>query len=354
MPAKKRNPGLDAGKAIKGLKIAIGLSLLFSAIVVLATFDEEAFLKAISSLSPLIILEILILLAINYITAGMEVKIMVKATGNSLSLQEGIKSFLVSSFASNVTPIASGGGPFQIYFLHKRGISLGQATTVVLAKFVLRSFYFSFSSLFFLLFFNDLISPGALPDKVFYICIILGFLIAVGIIAFCISPDLINYIIKSLFRFKKVRNLVRKNYGLKRLLVRGRKELREFHHSMELLAQHKKSLLLAACCTFLYWSSLFLIVPVILRGLGYEPNFFQSYIMLTIFNLIIPYMPTPGASGMAELGFASIFVSFIPKGIIGLVTFLWRFASFYLILIIGGFFTFRELGWERRKEKDNE
>ncbi len=354
MPEKKENPGLDAGKALRGLKTAIGLSLLFSTLVILATFDEETFLKAISSLSPLIILEILILLMINFIAAGLEVKIMVKATGNNLALREGIKSYLVSSFASNVTPMASGGGPFQIYFLHKRGLSLGQATTVVLTKFVLRSFYFSFSSSFFLLFFNELISPGALPDRIFYFCIALGFLIAASIAAFCLSPDLINYLIKCLFRFEKVRNLVKRNYSLKRILVRGRKELRDFHHSMEVLAQHKKKVILAACCTFVYWSSLFLIVPVILKGLGYEPNFLQSYIMLTIFNLIIPYMPTPGASGMAELGFASIFVSFIPKGIIGLVTFLWRFVSFYLILIIGGLFTFRELGWKKRKDKENE
>ena len=112
MPEKKENPGLDAGKALRGLKIAIGLSLLFSTLVILATFDEETFLKAISSLSPLIILEILILLMINFIAAGLEVKIMVKATGNNLALREGIKSYLVSSFASNVTPIVAA-APFK-------------------------------------------------------------------------------------------------------------------------------------------------------------------------------------------------------------------------------------------------
>lgn len=349
MAESKRKPGLDAGKVLRGLKITIGLSLLFSAIVILATFDKDVFLKAVNSLTPLIILEVLILLTINFLAAGMEVKIMINATGNRISLFEGVKSFLVSSFASNVTPMATGGGPFQIYYLHKRGINLGQATMVVLAKFVLRSFYFTFSSIFFMIFFNEFISPGAVPDNLFYLCIGLGFLIAIAIIAFCLSPKLIDYLLKCLFRFERVRKLVKRNYRLKRLLVRGRKELQEFHHSLELLAQHKRSVFLAACCTFLYWTSLFLVVPVILKGLGYEPNFLQSYIMLTIFNLIIPYMPTPGASGMAELGFASIFVSFIPRGIIGLVTFLWRFISFYLVLIIGGFITFRELGWERRK-----
>ena len=51
---------------------------------------------------------------------------------------------------------------------------------------------------------------------------------------------------------------------------------------------------------------------------------------------------------MAELGFASIFVSFIPRGIIGLVTFMAVY-QFYLVLIIGGFITFRN--WGGRGEK---
>jgi len=133
------------------------------------------------------------------------------------------------------------------------------------------------------------------------------------------------------------------------LIVKGREELREFHKSMELLAHHKLKVLLAIISTVVYWSSLFLIIPVILKGLGYEPYYLKSYVMQTIFNMVIPYMPTPGASGVAEVAFASIFISFIPKGIIGIVTFLWRFITFYFILIIGGFFALRELGWKRRK-----
>ena len=67
---------------------------------------------------------------------------------------------------------------------------------------------------------------------------------------------------------------------------------------MKLLTEHKEKLALAALSTILYWSSLFMIIPVILRGLGYEPNYLRAYVMQTIFNLVIPYIPTPGASGV--------------------------------------------------------
>lgn len=349
MVQENRNNALDAKNIFKGLKIAISLSLLFSAILILMTLDQETFIKAINSVSPLIIIEISFLMFINFIAAGLEIKIMVSLTGNNLSIKEGIKLYLAGSFISNVTPMATGGGPFQIYFLHKRGINIGQATMVILTKFLLRLFFFSTASLVFFIFFNDFILPGILPDFVFYIALALGFIIAISLIIFSIVPAFSDKLITLLFKIGKLKSFIQSNYKIKKIIVKGRKELREFHQSMKLLVEHKSKVLLAAMSTVLYWSSLFLIIPVILKGLGYEANVIRSYVMQTLFNLVIPYMPTPGASGMAEIGFASIFISYIPRGIIGIVTFLWRFVTFYFILIIGGYFALRELGWKRRK-----
>jgi len=349
MVEREKAYSLDLEKVFKGLKIAISISLLFSAILILMTLDEESLIKALNSVSIFVLLKIIALLLINFTAAGLGFKIMVSATGNYIKLIDGIKLFLAGSFISNVTPMATGGGPFQVYFLHKKGINLGQSTMVILTQFILRIFFFTTMSLFFLVFFSDLISPGIIPGYIFYIAFGAGFIIAISLILLSIVPSISEKLINLLFKIEKIKSLVQKNYKIKRLIVKGREELREFHKSMELLAHHKLKVLLAIISTVVYWSSLFLIIPVILKGLGYEPYYLKSYVMQTIFNMVIPYMPTPGASGVAEVAFASIFISFIPKGIIGIVTFLWRFITFYFILIIGGFFALRELGWKRRK-----
>lgn len=349
MENKQDSNVLNTKKVFKGLRIAIGVSLLFSAILILMTLDEEALLRAVNSVSFLVFLKIAGLMIINFIAAGSGLKIMVSATGNYITLIDGIKLYLAGAFISNVTPMATGGGPFQVYFLHNRGINLGQSTMIVLTQFILRIFFFTSASLFFLIFFNDAISPGILPDYIFYVAFGAGFLIAISLILFSIVPGISESLINLLFRIKKLRNFVKNNYKIKRLITKGRKELREFHQSMQLLVHHKKKVLLVGGTTLLYWSSLFLIIPTILTGLGYDPHYLKSYVMQTIFNLVIPYTPTPGASGVAEVGFASIFISFIPRGIIGIVTFLWRFITFYLILIIGGVFALREMGWNRSK-----
>ena len=118
------------------------------------------------------------------------------------------------------------------------------------------------------------------------------------------------------------------------------------------LIKKKNELVLGGLFTVLFWACLFTVIPVLLMGMGAEPHFFKAYVMQTILYLVLPYMPTPGASGIAEVGCASIFVAFIPSNLIGLVVFGWRLFTFHLVLIIGGFFALREIGKNRSNEND--
>ncbi len=340
---------IDIKKVFKGLRIAILLSLLISTVLILLTLDRDSLTKALSSIRPQMIIYLLILLLLNWIVAGLRFKIMITTIDSKISLLEGIVLYLSGSFISSVTPFATGGGPFQVYLLHKKGINIGQATMVILTQFVLRIIFFTTASTIFLIFFNHFISPGAVPPYIFYLAFGTGFIVTTSLIIFSLVPRITDRLVNKLFKIKRLKRFVKNNYKAKKIMAKIRIEIREFHESMELLGQYKFKLLLSGLCTFVYWSTLFMIIPIILTGLGLEPHFFRAYIMQTIFNLVIPYMPTPGASGIAEVGFASVFISFIPKGLIGIVTILWRFITFYLILVIGGFFVLRELGWKRRK-----
>lgn len=69
----------------------------------------------------------------------------------------------------------------------------------------------------------------------------------------------------------------------------------------------------------------------------------EAYIMQTLIYLVLPFFPTPGASGVAELGVASLFIAFIPGNYLGIVVFGWRFFTFYLLLIPGGILCLREI-----------
>jgi len=47
------------------------------------------------------------------------------------------------------------------------------------------------------------------------------------------------------------------------------------------------------------------------------------------------FVATPGGMGGAEAAFVLMMGTFIPAGMLSLVTFVWRFATFYLAILIG-------------------
>lgn len=341
---RQNKDGLIESKTImKGLRFAIFFSLLISALLILFTIDPEALREAVNSISNKIIFLLITAVLLNWLAAGLRLKILVSTIGSDLSLKDSIIIYLSGAFISNVTPFATGGGPFQIYFLHKKGVNIGKASMVVVTQFLLRIFFFGIATTVFIVFFNWAISPGVVPSYLFYLAFGLGFLFALVLIVFSLVPGFINWVIQRIFQIKKVTQFVKGSHKTKKLLVKARRELKEFHHSLEVLGKYRWRLILAWLCTFFYWATLFTIIPLVLKGLGQDPHYFRSYVMQTIIYLILPYMPTPGASGIAEIGFASIFVSFIPANLIGLVTFVWRFLSFYIVLLVGGFFALREI-----------
>jgi uncharacterized protein (TIRG00374 family) len=342
---------IDKKTIYKGLRFAVILSLVISTIIILITIDENTLQRIIKNIDRKYIFVVIGLILFNQLAAGQRLKVMIGTIDKKLRLIDCIIIHISGAFVSNVTPFASGGGPFQIYFLHKKGVNVGKASTVVVTNFLLRLFYFGMLTPIFIIFFNQYISAGAVPKYVFYLAFGMGVLISTGIILLTLIPKIGDKLTYYILNLSKIKKFIHNNYKAKRLLVKGRRELEDFRESLSILRKNKKGLFWGTFYTILFWSSLFFIMPVLLMAFGAEPNFLQAYIMQTIFYLILPYMPTPGASGVAEIGFASLFIAFIPKDIVGLVTLSWRVATFYFILVVGGFFAIREISKKRSKNE---
>ena len=110
---------IDRKTIIKGLRLAVILSLIISAIIIIITIDENTLERVIINMELKYIWIILGLMVINITAAGQRLKVMISKIGTKLSLLDCMIIHISGAFVSNVTPFASGGGPFQIYFLHK-------------------------------------------------------------------------------------------------------------------------------------------------------------------------------------------------------------------------------------------
>ncbi len=343
---------IEYRKIIRGFRYAIIISLVISTLIILLTIDSDTLKALITGIKPVYLLVLVLVMLLNWLFAGIRLKFLIKTVGNDISLKDSITIYLSGAFVSNVTPFASGGGPFQVYFLHKKGVNVGKSSTVVVIQFILRLFFFGLLTPIFLVFFNWAISPGVIPVYLFYLAFGFGIFFSAGILILITVPRIIDKLIAKIFQIEKVRKFIKNSHRAKKLLVRGRMELREFRQSLEIMSQYRGRLFMAEILTVLLWAMLFLVIPLILLGFGLEPYFFRSYVMQTIFYLVLPYTPSPGASGIAEIGFASLFVSFIPANYIGLVTFAWRFFTFYFVLIVGGYFALKEIGKTRSYENE--
>jgi len=85
----------------------------------------------------------------------------------------------------------------------------------------------------------------------------------------------------------------------------------------------------------LQWMTRYVVIYTLLLSLGVEVSFFETLLLGWFVYFAILFVPTPGAALGAEAAFYLIFASLLSNDLIGLVTFGWRFLTFYLQLTVG-------------------
>lgn len=69
-----------------------------------------------------------------------------------------------------------------------------------------------------------------------------------------------------------------------------------------------------------------------------------------VFMFVLYFVPTPGASGVAEGGGAALFGLLVPWHVAGVMAILWRFFTEYLAIGMGAAVAIRLLGWGTSEE----
>lgn len=94
---------------------------------------------------------------------------------------------------------------------------------------------------------------------------------------------------------------------------------------------------------FIHWGARYAVVTVLAMGLGYELNYFRTFVLQWLVFFAMHFVPTPGASGGAEGLFLLIFNRSISDKVIGTILIGWRFIDFYFLGILAVIY----LGFEK-------
>lgn len=261
-----------------------------------------------------------------------------------ITFLESYKLNLATKFFNGITPLASGGQPFQIFYFHNRGIKTKDSTSIVLMNYNLYAFSYAIMGVFFLSFkytyFNELLDgQGYLLLIGFILHLVVTFLIY----GLALSKKIYHFIIDFLLP-KLDRLFFLKRFKLIKHQERLKVYISDFNEAILDLNKRKRLWVYILSLNIVRIFILYSIPTVVFMALGVDvkEQIFNLIAAGYFIGLVISYVPLPGGSGGAEGIFYIIFMAMITSNqivISGLI--LWRFLTFYLVIFMGLISLFR-------------
>ena len=344
---------LDKKRLLKGLGISIVIGAISAFIIIFITTNQDTWVS-LSYVKKKYLFLAFILMVFAAVIDALRIKMTVEAVNEKISFIEALKVYYISNFAGGITPFFSGTPPAQIYLFNKNienKMTLGKASMIATIMPLIKTLVFSI--------FTPIIFYGLKRTMTHYN--ILSAILINGAILFSLFflflfvlatkyPEKMLGIISKIQHLPCISKFSRKEQ-ISHLFNRVILEIQEFHKSFSLLKENWVKIMLSILYTIIFWGTFFLAAPLLLWGFNLNFNFFHILAMQVIFYFILPFMPTPGGSGTAEAGFASLFSFFVPLHLLGLFVGIWRFVVFYFNLCIGATVLLLEIKRVKNKKR---
>jgi len=347
---------LDKKRFLKGLVISLVIGIIVILIITFVTTNQNTW-TSLSYINKKYLFFSFILMVFAAVIDALRIKMTVEAVNEKITFSEALKVYYISNFAGGITPFFSGTLPTQIYLFNKdikNKMTLGKATMVATIMPLIKTLVFStFAPIIFFSFkktitnytiLSAILINGAILISLFFLFL---FILAVK------YPEKMLGIIFKIQHLPCISKFSRKEQ-ISHLFNRVILEIKEFHKSFSLLKENWIKLLLSTLYTIIFWGTFFLAAPLLLRGFNLNFNFSHVLVMQVIFYFILPFMPTPGGSGTAEVGFASLFSFFVPLHLLGIFVGAWRFIVFYFNLCIGTIILLVEIKRVKNKKRQQQ
>ncbi|AKB17844.1 flippase-like domain-containing protein [Methanosarcina sp. WWM596] len=311
------------------------ISAVSIALVTGLTFNSET-VEALRRIKLEYILAAAILHISSYFIWGLRTRALCKALRYRISVLKMTEIVISSTFLAGITPSSAGGELLRVHGLSRNKIPIGKATAIVVGERLLDAI-FIFSCLPFALYILGDILSNYEFDAALLTANVLVFVLLVFFIYGIWKPEKVKYVTHRLtskiapFFGKKT------DAAVSHLMEQIDREIDHFHDSIRVFfTEGKRGLFWGIACTFIFWTVEFSILVLILTGLSQTPSILTAFAAQVLLAVIMVIPATPGASGIAELGAASIFSIFVDSSILGITVLAWRTLTYHMNLLIGG------------------
>ena len=293
-------------------------------------------------------------LCLSFFFRGLKNVCMCKSMTGKAHFRTSMETAIIGTYYNNVTPLAVGGQPFEIYHLSKHGVHGGVASSIPIASFFLNQLAFVILGIVSLVLFagNVFNAPADLYgifSPAFYTLTIIGLgcciFVPSLVVLFSMLPRIGAKLVYFVIRVgRKLRIIKNPQETLQKTI----KTVVHNSHCLKKIASKPHLFITLMLLSFLENLAGSSIAFFVLKGFGLTLGlpFITEWIIIcsicTILFASITFIPTPGNSGAADLSFFLLFETvLLYAGLAFPAMLVWRIFSFYSTIIIG--FTFATL-----------
>lgn len=328
----------------KGLALFLGLSFLVSSIVLLSSIDLNT-IDVLAKANVKKLGYVFLLLVLSWCLDAYKLQSVVAAAGEHISYRFAFLLNWLRYFGCAITPMQSGGGPFQVYFLYKSGIPIGKGVAITLVGTLMTLLQIGIVVPMALLYAPEIMNGKLLLKGALYYVVLFVMALWMIVVLSLLRPNLIKKVSGAIILFLNRWGLVKKKRVLK-FVRRAYREIDNYNRNFQLFfTSGLVKFLLAFLVSWLQMIALFSILPCIIWALGFNVSYIEAFFAQALLMFLLYFVPTPGASGVAEGGGTAIFAFLVPWNMAGVIAITWRLFTEYLSIAMGAMTAVLLLGW---------
>lgn len=242
---------------------------------------------------------------------------------------------IIGQYFNCITPLSSGGQPMQAYYYARFGLPAHYSLPMLLCRFIVYQLTMTVYAIIVLIlrfnYFTDDLRP------IMYLVAIGfagGFLLIAMLFALAFAKNTIVKVTRWAIHLAGRIGVLKKP---EETLVSATTSLEEAYEGIRFLLKDPALLIKVSLVTFVQLTVYFSMSWLIFAGFGLESNDYFTVVSCQAFiYLIASFVPLPGAVGAAE-GSYIVFFNYVysDPSIVALSTFIWRFFTFYLPIVLG-------------------
>lgn len=256
----------------------------------------------------------------------------------------------IGRYYDHITPMGSGGQPFEIYYLKKNGYSGDIATAIPLAKYMVWQIAFMFICGFILIAYSGEYASSPLVLVCAWIglaCILLLFLFIFFMsITKKWGASLVVGVLKLLHKMHII-----KDY--KKVLIKVLKFVKQYQFCIKTFAKSPFTIFTVLISSVASLISNALIAYFIYISFEANPvvGWWDIVCKCFICDLAVCFVPLPGGSGATELSFNALLGTLFTEGTLFWGILIWRFLTYYLYIVQGAIVLVLDIFQKKKKVK---